>query len=225
MWQEDLFREMEQLRDEERAVKMSAYMRNLFPFLGVPRPSRGEASRRWFPKPSGPVDWDFVERCYQKDEREYQYLAIDYLNASRKHLALEDLPRIRSLILRKSWWDCVDGLPKLVGEILERQPEGTETILAWSRDEDFWVRRVAILHQLGRKARTDRDLLERCLADNLGSREFFINKAIGWALREFGKTDPDWVVSFLDRYRDRLAPLSLREGSRRLPLHTWSKPI
>ena len=89
-------------------------------------------------------------------------------------------------------------------------------MLVWSLDPDFWVRRLAILHQLPLKDRTDRDLLERILENNLGSREFFINKAIGWALRQFSKTDRGWVADFIERHKERMAPLSLREGSKYL---------
>ena len=91
-------------------------------------------------------------------------------------------------------------------------------LLEWSRDGDFWIRRLAILHQLGRKAATDTASLEAILTANLGSGEFFINKAIGWALRDYSKTDPDWVSQFIARYRNQMNALSIREGSKYIPV-------
>lgn len=91
-----------------------------------------------------------------------------------------------------------------------------ELMLAWSVDEDFWLRRIAIDHQLGRKEQTDRELLAQIIVNNLGDREFFINKAIGWSLREYAKTDPEWVRDFLARYGERLDKLSVREASKHL---------
>ena len=85
---------------------------------------------------------------------------------------------------------------------------------AWSTEDDFWVRRIAIDHQLLRKDRTNTELLETILVNNFGSHEFFINKAIGWALRDYSKTNPDWVRNFIDRHRDQMAALSIKEGSK-----------
>jgi len=87
-------------------------------------------------------------------------------------------------------------------------------MLKWSVDEDFWVRRVAIDHQLGRKEKTNTDLLEKILTNNFGSKEFFINKAIGWALRDYSKTNPDWVRYFIGKYKNKMDKLSIREGSK-----------
>jgi 3-methyladenine DNA glycosylase AlkD len=89
-----------------------------------------------------------------------------------------------------------------------------ELMLKWSVDEDFWVRRVAIDHQLGRKEKTNTDLLEKILTNNFGSKEFFINKAIGWALRDYSKTNPDWVRYFIGKYKNKMDKLSIREGSK-----------
>lgn len=89
-------------------------------------------------------------------------------------------------------------------------------MLEWSRDEDFWLRRLAIEHQLLQKEETDVQLLEQILVNNLDQFEFFINKAIGWALRDYSKTNPDWVLEFIEKYKDRLSKLSIKEGSKYL---------
>ena len=90
-------------------------------------------------------------------------------------------------------------------------------MLDWSKDQDFWLRRIAIDHQLMRKEKTDTDLLEKVILNNLGQSEFFINKSIGWSLRNYSKVNPDWVGAFIDRYQEQLSPLSIREGSKYLP--------
>jgi 3-methyladenine DNA glycosylase AlkD len=107
-------------------------------------------------------------------------------------------------------------LSTVVGYIVANDDRGAELMLQWSVNDDFWVRRVAIIHQLHRKQRTNVELLERVVVNNLGSSEFFINKAIGWSLRDYSKTDPDWVISFLDRYKAELSGLSIREAKKYL---------
>ena len=94
--------------------------------------------------------------------------------------------------------------------------EVDDLMLEWSLDEDFWLRRIAIDHQLGRKEKTNTELLEKILVNNLGSREFFINKAIGWSLRDYSKTDPEWVRDFIRTYGEKMDKLSVREGSKYL---------
>lgn len=203
------------------ATSMEAYMRNQFPFLGIPTPQRREllkpiiAQARQEVKTQG-VDRNFVEACWQALEREFQYNALDYLAALKKYLTPEDIDWLRTLVERKSWWDTVDRLDLLVGDVLWRHPNKA-LMLSWAQDKNMWVRRVAIDHQRPRKNQTDTALLEEVLTLNFGSQEFFINKAIGWALREYSKTDPQWVADFIIRHRADMAPLSVREGGRRLP--------
>jgi len=202
--------------DPEKARQMAAYMRDQFPFLGVPTPVRRALTGEFLRTAGKQVDWSFVRRCWEQPEREFQYVGVDYLNRRRGTLGAADVPNVRELIVTKSWWDTVDGLDMVVGDIALRHPDVAGTLLAWSRDDNIWLRRVAIDHQLQRKSRTDTGLLETILVNNLGQGEFFIQKAIGWSLRDFSKTDPEWVRGFLARYRDRLAPLSVREASKYL---------
>ena len=216
MWYDQLFLDLLELQDEKKAPGMSAYMRSQFPFLGVSRPERKTLRSRHFARPGETIDRGFVELCFSKEEREFQYLAVDYLNVYKKRLLPEDLPWLKRLVSTKSWWDTVDCFPSVLGDLALRHPSVKEAMLAWSTDPDFWVRRVAILHQLSSKERTDRVLLGRILENNLESREFFINKAIGWALRQFSKTDRDWVAGFIAEHQGRMAPLSIREGGKYL---------
>ena len=194
---------------------MSAYMSNQFPFLGIATPVRRELSREFLKsKSKNMVDWEFVFKCWEQPEREFQYLAMDYLNKVANALTSLDIPNLHKLIVTKSWWDTIDGLDVIVGNIALRYPEINSTLLAWSVDENFWLRRIAIDHQLMRKNKTDTALLEKILVNNLGQTEFFVNKAIGWALRDYSKTNPDWVRGFLEKYGERMSPLSVKEASK-----------
>ncbi|MDR1077423.1 MAG: DNA alkylation repair protein [Propionibacteriaceae bacterium] len=203
----------------ERAAPMKRYMRDQFEFFGLMTPLRRSLSRPLLQaaRRAETVDWEFVEACWAKAERECQYLAVDYLRAVQDRLLTPaDLPRVRSLALRKSWWDTIDGLDRVVGAIALRHPEAKGTVLEWSLDSDFWLRRLAIDHQLTLGERTDTALLTQVIENNLGQREFFINKAIGWALRDYSKTDPAFVQGFIETHRELMAPLSIREASKRL---------
>ncbi len=201
--------------DSEQAQPMKAYMKNHFDFLGVRTPDRRKVAKTFFKDFQAPgIDWDFVEACWAKPYREFQYIAIDYLVTKKKALVLDDLPRLKKLAQTKSWWDTIDGLDKLVGKIVLDNPEAKQMILEWSVDDDFWLRRIAIDHQLLQKEKTDTELLEQILINNLNQTEFFINKAIGWSLRDYSKTNPDWVRAFLAKYSSQMANLSIREASK-----------
>ncbi|MDR2113522.1 MAG: DNA alkylation repair protein [Candidatus Accumulibacter sp.] len=210
-----IFEVFRSVADPEKAAPMSAYMRDQFFFLGIPTPERKRSSRD-FLKTLGKksVDWDFIFECWQQPEREFQYLAKDYLAKAKAVLTPSDMPNLRELVIRKSWWDTVDGLGVIVGDVALRYPEVNDTLLNWSVDENFWLRRLAIDHQLGRREKTDTLLLERILMNNFGQTEFFINKAIGWALRDYSKTNSDWVRDFIERHRGEMASLSIREASK-----------
>ena len=212
-----LFRQFRNHANKTIAAEMSAYMRDMFPFLGIKKPERAALQKDFLKaaKKSGSVDWGFIDECWTL-EREFQYLALDYLRTLQPLLMPDDILRLRTLAVTKSWWDTVDFIDSLVGDIALRFPEVNTVILEWSIDENIWLRRIAIDHQLQRKARTDTALLEQVIVNNLGQKEFFINKAIGWALREYSKVDSVWVADLIERYRDRLAPLSIREASKYL---------
>jgi 3-methyladenine DNA glycosylase AlkD len=201
----------------EQAVKMSAYMRNLFPFLGIHTPKCTELSKEFLTlaKKQDKIDWDFVNTCWKK-EREFQYLALKYLTTLTKLLTPEDIPHLKYLAVTKSWWDTIDCLDKIVGDVALSFSKVNKVLLAWSLHENFWLRRIAIDHQLLRKDKTDTGLLEQIIVNNFGQKEFFINKAIGWSLREYSKTNPNWVRSFLAKYTDHLSALSIREASKYL---------
>jgi 3-methyladenine DNA glycosylase AlkD len=210
----DIFEVFKSAASPEKAVAMSAYMRDQFPYLGIPTPERRKLSHNFLKSIDKTImDWEFIFKCWQQ-EREFQYLAIEYLTKLKILLIPADIPDLRELAVTKSWWDTIDGLDRIVGDIALRYPEVNDILLKWSIDDNIWLRRIAIDHQLMRKDKTDIVLLEQILVNNLGQKEFFINKAIGWSLRDYSKTNPDWVRSFIDKYKDRMAPLSVKEGSK-----------
>ena len=200
-----------------RAPQMAAYMKHRFAFLGVGTPERRKLCRPFFRTARGQApDWAFVRACWQSPFREMQYVAVDYLNEVKEQLAPADLDRVEALVVQKSWWDTVDALDKVVGAILLRHPEIRSRIIAWSLHENFWLRRIAIDCQLSLGAQTDRALLTEVIVNNLGQTEFFINKGIGWALRQYARHDPAWVLAFIETHRARMAPLSIREALKHL---------
>ena len=213
-----LFRDLREASDPGRSGPMSSYMRNQFPFLGISATRRRDVCKPHFAgvKKEGRIDWPFVDACWQCEEREFQYVGADYLRIVRRHLVPGDLPRLKALATSKSWWDTVDSLDRTVGDVIRRFPDARPTILEWARDENMWVRRIAIDHQLLRKGDTDTELLADILQANFGSGEFFIDKAIGWALRDYSKTSPEWVRGFIEDHRGRMSALSIREASKYL---------
>lgn len=195
--------------DPVRAESMATYMRGHFDFLGVSTPDRRAASKAVLRELRGGPDWEFVFQCWAMDQREFQYVACDHLRAVP--LGIAELPRLKELVTTKSWWDTVDALAKPIGAATD-----PGTMLEWAQDENLWARRASILHQLGRKSTTDTELLTEIIGTNLGSVEFFINKSIGWALRDYSKSNPQWVRTFLSQHAAELSALSRREAAKHL---------
>lgn len=219
MWDDSLFQKLEQLSDNKQAEKMSAYMQNKFEFLGIPKPKLKEISKPYL-KESRKYDfsWDFVNSCFKKNYREAQYIAITYLSMNSKKLTDKDLPKLKHLILTKSWWETVDSLDSIVGIIVLKYGYLEKTMLEWSISDNIWLKRVAIDFQQKYKEKTNTKLLEKIIYNNLGSNEFFINKAIGWSLRDYSKINPEWVGNFLVKYKEQLSTLSIKEASKYLHL-------
>jgi len=196
---------------------MSAYMKNRFAFLGIGRPELKILERPFLAQlRKHPLDWSFVDACWGQEYREAQYVALDYLAVKLKELTSDDLPRLKQLITTKSWWETVDTIDAYVGHLVAQDSALEAEMLAWSQDDNLWLRRVAINHQLRFKEKTNVALLTKVIENNLGSDEFFINKAIGWSLREYSKTNPEWIRGFLSDHESELSPLSLKEARKYL---------
>ena len=210
--------DFEQEADPERAQQQQAYMRDQFPYLGLPLPLVRKLSKtvmRGLPRPGEDDLRDIVLRCWDLPEREFQYFACEILRTGAPEPGF--LPTLRTIITTKSWWDTVDPLAtRVVGDLVRAHPELSATMDAWSADDNLWLSRTAILHQLHWGTATDtRRLFSYCTA-RAGHRDFFIRKAIGWALRHYARTDPAAVRGYIDAHRDVLAPLSVREATKHL---------
>lgn len=204
--------------DPELARQMESYMRNKFKFYGLKTPERRKSYHDLIKleKANKKIDWKFLDQAWVDEHREAQYFVCDYLIALEKYLKFEDIDHIFNYVKSKQWWDTIDSLIKPIGNIGLRDYRVSDLMLVWSKDDDFWVRRVAIEHQLLRKDKMNVELLNAILENNLGNSEFFINKAIGWALRDYSKTNPDWVKNFISKHHTEMATLSIKEGSKYL---------
>ena len=198
------------------AAPMKKYMRDQFEYLGIKSPQL-KTFLSGFIKENGlpPVtDLDMISReLWNLPEREFQYLAVSLLDKMEKKVDEDFIVTIEYLITHKSWWDTVDLLAgHSVGAMFERYPNVKAKYLKkWRKSENFWLRRTTLLFQLGYKEKTDFGLLCELIQDNLGSDEFFINKAIGWALRQYAWTNPTAVKKFVKATKE-LSPLSRREA-------------
>lgn len=204
----------EKQANPDQASKMAAYMKNHFPFYGIQTPIRRTLYKDIISadKKNGKIDWDLLNLAWSQDKRELHYFVCDYLKGLHKFLSYDDVPQILTFAKSNQWWDSIDHFDRILGNIPDERI--AKLMLDLSQSEDFWLRRIAIDHQLGRKEKTDTALLEEIITNNFGSKEFFINKAIGWSLRDYSKFNPDWVRDFVIKYQEDLAPLSFREASK-----------
>lgn len=206
-------------RNIEKAKQMAAYMRNQFSYYGLQTPERRRIYQPLLKeaRKMKMIDWQFLDQCWEDSHREFQYLVTDYLTALQKELTYEDIERhLKYYATTKQWWDTIDSLDRIIGNIAFVDERVNDLMLTWSKDEDMWLRRIAINHQLTRKNKTNKELLAQIIVNNLGSEEFFINKAIGWSLRDYSKTNSDWVRNFVEQHRLQMAPLSIREACKYL---------
>ena len=213
-----LYEEMIQHKNEEQARQMSKYMLNKFEYIGIKTPERRKIFKNFFKeyKNEEKIDWEFVNKCWENKYREFQYIAADYLKNMKDKLTRDDIPKLKQLILKKSWWDTIDNLDMTIGALALKDSNVNKILLEWSLDENIWLRRIAIDHQLLRKEKTNTELLEKILKNNLGQAEIFINKSIGWALRDYSKTNPEWVKNFIEENKEKMAKLSIKEASKYL---------
>ena len=202
--------------DTIEAVKMSKYMKDKFKFYGIPAPERKRIYQDFMKeeKKSKDIDWLFLNQCYEDNNREFQYLVYDYLLAMKKYVAYEDMDKIKKYVINKSWWDTIDFLCKVIGAVGLRDNRIKDLMIEWSIDDNIWMKRTAIEHQLCLKEKTDIELLERIILNCLDSDEYFINKAIGWALRDYSKFNPDWVRNFIGKNQDKMSNLTIKEASK-----------
>ncbi|MRV75198.1 DNA alkylation repair protein [Duganella sp. FT92W] len=200
--------------DAGRASAMRAYMRDRFIFLGIPTPARRAAIKPVL-KNFKQAEWllPLARSLWAMQEREYHYAALDLLAMHYKQLRVAEIPALIQLAQQHAWWDTVDAMAGVIGDVLRHGHDYMDDAIA---DNDFWVRRIALLHQLGWRDKTDAQRLFTYCTAVAHEKEFFIQKAIGWALRDYARHAPDAVRAFTAQHRNILAPLSYREANKHL---------
>ena len=213
-----------QVADPARAPAMQAYMKSTMPYLGVSAvPLRAvckalfadlhyETSAQWQADVLG------LWRVAQYREERYAALALSGIRAARDFQRMDALAMYEEMIVTGAWWDFIDPIAgQRLGAILANEGRPMRNaMLDWAHSENMWKRRSAILCQLNAKARTDLALLYACIVPSLDSREFFLRKAIGWALRQYARTDAAEVTRYVAALGDKLSPLSRREAMKHI---------
>lgn len=206
---------LERISNEEIASGQAAYMRNQFAFFGVKTPERKTIQKELFQTfllpPIEELD-EVIQFLWDQPQRELQHSAMDLVDKYRRRFRREDLSLLEYMVSHKQWWDTIDTVAtKLMGSYFKMYPdERLPTVKRWLKGDDFWLHRCGILFQLKYKRDTDTDLLATAILPVRQSNEFFIQKAIGWVLREYRKTNPEWVDAFLNALDFK--PLSRREA-------------
>lgn len=207
--------------DPQTAIEMKAYLRNQFEFFGIQTPTRRSIYKDL---PQLPKDPQFIlkiaNELWEKTEREYRYVACDLLIKNAKIFTITDLPAFKKLLQKDSWWETVDNLSSAIGDIVLneklKQRQSQNVMDEWLLDSDHWVRRSAMIHQLGWKTHTDADRLSRYALQLSSESEFFIRKAIGWAFRDYAKCNPTFVKNFMHQNKTVFSNLTLKEATKNL---------
>jgi 3-methyladenine DNA glycosylase AlkD len=215
---------LRKIADPGRAPRMQAYMKSAMPYYGISSPALQGFCREFFRNLAfrNAAEWRGevlgLWRNARFREERYVAVALTEHRAAREFQVPAALPMYEEMIVTGAWWDYVDALAaNRVGPILRAYPGPMKRkMLAWSRSPDLWKRRTSIICQLGSKDQTDLKLLYACIEPSLGSREFFLRKAIGWALRQLAWSDPREVKRYVAAQGDRLSPLSRREALKNL---------
>ena len=207
--------------DQDRADAMSAYMKNKFVFFGIPAPRRKEIVLNEIKnlkfKDSNELHTLLLD-LWDKPEREWHYTAMIAAERFKKLWNQESIVVFEQMLVNASWWDTVDTISShCIGPYFQKYPDLKKTYLhKWENSNNMWLKRVCIIHQLTYKQETDTDYLEKIIFMNQESKEFFIQKAIGWALRQYAKVNPVWVKNFVAS--NSLKPLSHREALKNIKL-------
>lgn len=210
------------LADPVKALEMRAYLKDQFGFLGLAAPVRRLAVKALGLTRMHHADelLDTARLLWALPEREFRYTAVDLLRQQSKCLRPWHLPQIQALMQQDAWWETVDSLSAVVGDVLHAargSADDPQTLMdAWVQDADYWLRRCAMIHQLGWREDTDLARLHAYALRLAPEKEFFIRKAIGWAFRDLARWDPDGVRSFLNGHRAQFSGLTLREALKHL---------
>lgn len=209
------------LKNETRAAQMQAYLRGQFIFLGIPTPQRRDAIKHLKQISLSDAELlDLMKTLWMLPEREYKYAAIDLLSYHFKQRDLSLLPHLLELGQIAPWWETVDGLCAVIGDMLRHarsQGKNAQLLMdAALSHESLWIRRIAMTHQLGWRLETDTDRLFSYAEHLAAEEDFFIRKAIGWALRDYARWNPEAVQKFLADTAQKFSTVSLREARKHL---------
>ncbi len=215
----ELSKRLESAGNREYAAKMKAYLRNQFDFYGMTTQERNLLFKAFWKEKGIPGLASLrplVDELFDLPEREYQYFGIELARKSRKEWAAESVELFETMAVRRSWWDTVDYVKSAcLKDYFRMFPEGRHKITGrWADSDNIWLQRLSVIFQLGYKSKTDTRLLSKNILKLRDSDEFFVQKAIGWALRDYARTDPDFVRSFVAA--NELKPLSRREAMKHL---------
>lgn len=206
--------------DPVTAEGQMAYMRHKFAYFGLKAPQWVPIARELMERQGAYPDddlKDFIRLCFEEEYREIHYFGLQMLEKRITTLEKEDISFLEEMICTQSWWDSVDWINKLVSIHFQRFPDLQHpTARKWIRVENFWLHRVAIIHQLRYKEKADFDLMKEMILARIDSTEFFVRKAAGWALRQHSSVDPGGVAAFVEEHKDDLSALTKREALKRL---------
>lgn len=204
----------------EIAQGQMAYMRNQFEFFGLKMPQWTALTKvihRQHGIPEGAALKNLVRLCFADEHREMHYFGLETLEKSLKNQSADCIDFLEELILTRSWWDTVDWINKLVGNHFRRYPALIKPVTGrWMESGNFWLQRVCLIFQLNYKEKTDEALLFEYVRRLAGSKEFFLQKGAGWALRQYSKTNPGSVAAFVAQ--NQLSPLTRREALKHIPV-------
>lgn len=213
--------EFTRLANAQKAVEMAAYMKTTMPFYGIQKPDRipvyKEIARLFRPQSRKEYERN-VKALWSQTHREVKYAALGYAGKFSEFVSFESMPLFEQLVREGAWWDLVDDIAiNLIGDVLLKDRSTvTPLIKQYVRDDDMWIRRTSLICHNHHKKQTDQKLLLATCVKLAAEREFFIRKAIGWALREYSSANPAAVMKFLDDNKTILSPLSFREGAKYL---------
>lgn len=217
---DEIIIEFEKYRDQDSAIKQAAYLRNQFKFIGMPKPVRSKVEKPFIQRSKELTIEQLIDLVYalaKLEEREYLYCSQQMLIANANRLELSHVCDLVDVTLLNPWWENTDGFAMFVHKWLKAKPYYVRPwVEEHYKDDDMWIRRLAIISQLGLKKDVDFVILKRAIKYNMKYDEFFIQKAIGWALRDYSKYDPKRVEEFIKKNEEKLSKLAIREGSKYL---------
>ena len=210
-------KQFQEIANAEKAIWSKAYMKDQFDFFGIETATRRKLTKEYFKQT--PIDFNkqiqsIVEECFNRKEREFQYFAVELISFYKKEWNVSIIKTLEYCILHKSWWDSVDHVcSECLDDYFNKFPEKIITVTQkWNQSENIWLQRSSIMFQKFFKEKTDTELLSKYILHTKDSKDFFVQKAIGWALREYAKTNPNWVQKFVTINTNSLPALSKREA-------------